>query len=46
MGGLDMGQIFPALLSFQHNEVSMYGQQLGKAAMVSHDFVQFRPKKG
>ena len=28
MGGLDMGQIFTALLSFQPNEVSMYGQHL------------------
>ena len=28
MGGLGMGQIFPALLSFQPNEVSMYGQRL------------------
>ena len=28
MGGLDMGQIFLALLSFQPNEVSMYGQHL------------------
>ena len=28
MGGLDMGQYFPALLSFQPDQVSMYGQHL------------------